>query len=58
MCKINVARIVARAVIYQWMINLITPSQWSHAWINQGISSMIAADIITKVRFLYIFNGT
>jgi len=58
MCKINVVRIVTRAVIYQWMTNLITPFQWSHAWINQGISSLIAADIITKVRFLYIFNAT
>jgi len=38
MCKINVARIVTRAVMYQWVTNLVTPSQWSHAWINQGIS--------------------
>jgi len=58
MRKINVARTVTRAVIYEWMTNLVTPSQWSHTWINQGISSLIAADIITKVRFLYIFNAT
>jgi len=58
MCKINVARIVTRAVIYERVTNLVPFSQWSHAWINQGISSLIAADIITKVRFLYIFNAT
>jgi len=58
MCKINVARTVTRAVIYEWVSNLIPFSQWSHAWINQGISSLIAADIITKVCFLNIFNAT
>jgi len=31
MCKINMMRIVTRAVIYQWVINLVTHSQWSHA---------------------------
>jgi len=58
MCKINVARTVTRAVIYQWVTKLMTPSQRSHMWINQGISSLIAADIITKVCFLNIFNAT
>jgi len=56
MCKINVMRIITRAIIYHWVTNLVSPSQWSHAWINQAISSLIAADIITKVCFLNIFS--
>jgi len=56
MCKINVARIVTRAMIYQWVSNIIMPSQWSDAWINQGISSLLAADVIDKVHFLYIIK--
>jgi len=54
MCKINVARTVTHAIVQHWITNLITPFQWFYAWINQGIFSLLAADIINKVFFLYV----
>jgi len=53
MCKINMTRIVTRATIYQWVTNLVNSTRWSYAWISQSISTLLAANVIDNIYFLF-----
>jgi len=49
------ARLIARKIAYQWSTNLISPSWWSHAWMTEGIATILGTDAINKVIFLSYF---
>jgi len=52
--KIDVARLIARKLAHQWIH--VTPSWWSYAWINEGISTLFGMEAINKVScFLKFF---
>jgi len=53
--KIEVARLIARKIAYQWFGNVVNPSWWSDAWMNEGIATLFGMDAINKVIFLSYF---
>ncbi|GAB1867936.1 Aminopeptidase N [Camponotus japonicus] len=46
--KIEVACLIARQIAYQWFDNTVSPSWWSHYWLNQGIATLLGIDILDK----------
>jgi len=49
------ARLIAQKIAYQWIGNLVSPSWWSHAWMIEGIATILGMDAINKVIFLSYF---
>ncbi|KYM93914.1 Thyrotropin-releasing hormone-degrading ectoenzyme [Cyphomyrmex costatus] len=47
--KVDVARLIAQKIAYQWYGNLISPLWWSDAWLYEGLTTILAADAINKI---------
>jgi len=53
--KVDVVRLIAQKIAYQWYSNLISPTWWLHAWLFEGLITLLATDAINEVGFLKIF---
>ncbi|XP_018405346.1 PREDICTED: uncharacterized protein LOC108781767 [Cyphomyrmex costatus] len=49
--KVNIARLIAQKIAYQWYGNLVSPLWWSDAWLYEGLTTLLATDAINKVDF-------
>jgi len=45
-----VARTVARKIVHQYLGNLVSQSSWSYLWLNEGIATFLAMEIVSKVN--------
>lgn len=50
--KVDVARLIAQKIAYQWYSNLVSPVWWSDAWLYEGLTTLLATDAINEVGFL------
>jgi len=50
--KIEVAYFIAYEMARLSLDNMLTPISWSHLWINEGLSRLIALEALDKVFFL------
>jgi len=48
MRKIEVARLIASKIAYQWFGNILSPS-WSHFWLYDGLATLFGEEAIVKV---------
>ncbi|XP_071569965.1 putative aminopeptidase-2 [Temnothorax nylanderi] len=46
--KFEVARTVTRKMVHQFFGNLVGESWWSYLWLNEGIASFLAMEIVNK----------
>jgi len=49
MCKMEVARLIAPKIAYQWFSNVLSPSWWSYFWLHDGLATLFAEEAIVKV---------
>jgi len=54
--KFQVAHMIARKIVHQYIGNLVGQSSWSYLWLNEGIATFLAMKIINQVVFLYKFS--
>ncbi|XP_053976711.1 thyrotropin-releasing hormone-degrading ectoenzyme-like isoform X3 [Hylaeus volcanicus] len=47
--KCEVATIVIHELTHQWFGNVVSPTWWSHVWLNEGFSSYFEYYIIDKI---------
>jgi aminopeptidase N len=47
--KMDVARTISRAMVRQSIDNAISPSWWSHAWLNEGLAILFHANVLSEV---------
>ncbi|XP_018050342.1 PREDICTED: aminopeptidase N-like [Atta colombica] len=47
--KVDVARLIAQKIAYQWYSNLISPTWWLHAWLFEGLTTLLATDAINEI---------
>jgi len=53
--KIEMTYLIGRKISRQWLSTVVSPSWWSHLWLNEGIATYVyIADVVNKVNFLYI----
>jgi len=48
MRKIEVARLIAPKIAYQWFSNVLSLS-WSYFWLHDGLATLFAEEAIVKV---------
>ncbi|EZA51702.1 Aminopeptidase N [Ooceraea biroi] len=57
--KREIAHVITRAIIHQVIDNTITPSWWSHLWLNEGLAALLHMDTLEQIfpewRFLDLF---
>ncbi|XP_018405347.1 PREDICTED: aminopeptidase Ey-like, partial [Cyphomyrmex costatus] len=46
--KVDIARLIAQKIAYQWYGNLVSPRWWSDAWLYEGLTTLLATDAINK----------
>ncbi|CAL1676416.1 unnamed protein product [Lasius platythorax] len=56
--KIEVARLIARGVAYQWFGNLISPSWSSYLWLNDGLTTLFGMDALDAVNALENYENS
>ncbi|CAL1676412.1 unnamed protein product [Lasius platythorax] len=56
--KIEVARLVARGVAYQWFGNLISPSWSSYSWLYDGLTTLFGMDALDAVNALEDYENS
>jgi len=49
MRKIEIARLIAPKIAYQWFGNVISPHSWSSHWIHNGLAILFGEEAISKV---------
>jgi len=49
MREMEVARLMASKVAFQWFSNMISRSWWSPIWLHQGLAVLFAEKAIVKV---------
>jgi len=49
MRKMEVARLVAPKIAYQWFGNVLSPTWWSHFWLYDGLATLYGEEAIVKV---------
>ena len=54
--KVDVARLIAQKITHQWYTNLISPTWWTHLWLFEGLTTLLATDAINEVDFLNYFQ--
>lgn len=47
---IEIARLIARQVAYQWF-GVPSSSSWSHRWLNEGLALLFGIEAIDTVSF-------
>jgi len=57
MRKIEIARLTAPKIAYQWFGNVLSPSWWSHFWLYDGLATLFGEEAIDKVS-TFINIGT
>ncbi|XP_024868643.1 aminopeptidase M1-like, partial [Temnothorax curvispinosus] len=50
MRKIEVARLIAHKIAYQWFGNAISSSRWSSFWLHDGLATLFGEEAIVKCR--------
>lgn len=50
MHKINIARLIAPRIAYQWFGNAVSPSRWSSFWLHDGLATFFGEEAIAKVH--------
>jgi len=53
MREIEVARLVASKIAYQWFSNVFG-SSWSHIWLHDGLTILFAEKAVVKVSIYFI----
>jgi len=53
MRKIEIARLIAPKIAYQWFENVLSPSWWSHFWLYDGLATLFGEEAVVKVSTLY-----
>jgi len=46
MCKLEIARLIASKIAYQWFSNVFNPS---HFWLHDGLAALFGEKAIVKV---------
>jgi len=54
MRKMEVARLIAPKIAYQWFSNVL--SSWTHFWLHDGLATLFGEEAIVKVS-IFINNG-
>jgi len=49
MRQMEVARLIAPKIAYQWFSNVFSSSSWSHIWLHNGLAILFAEKAIVKV---------
>jgi len=55
MRKMDIARLIANKIAYQWFGNVITPFWWSSLWLHEGLATLFGEEAVVKV-FTFITN--
>jgi len=51
MRKIEIARLIAPKIAYQWLGNAVSSPWWSHFWLHEGLAVLFGEEIVVKVVF-------
>jgi len=57
MRKIEIARLIANKIAYQWLGNVISPYWWSSLWLHDGLATLFGEEAVVKV-FTFTNNVT
>jgi len=49
MRKIEIARLIANKIAYQWFGNVISPYWWSSLWLHEGLATLFGEEAVIKV---------
>jgi len=49
MRKMEIARLIASKIAYQWFSNVFSSFWWSHIWLHDGLAILFAEEAIVKV---------
>jgi len=52
MRKMEIARLIANKIAYQWFGNVISPSWWSSLWLHDGLATLFGEEAVVKVIIL------
>jgi len=55
MRKIQIARLIAPKIAYQWFSNILSTSWWSYFWLHDGLAILFGEEAIVKV-FTFILQ--
>ncbi|XP_026831403.1 aminopeptidase N-like isoform X2 [Ooceraea biroi] len=47
--KREIASTVARGIVHQMIDNAISPSWWSHLWLNEGLATLLYMEILDEI---------
>jgi len=47
--QMEIARTISYAMVRQAINNAISPSWWSHAWLNEGLALFIRTEVVNEV---------
>ena len=53
MRKVEVARLIAPKIAYQWFGNILNITWWSYFWLHDGFAIMFGEEAVAKV-FIFI----
>jgi len=49
MRKMEIARLIANKIAYQWFGNVISPSWWSSLWLHDGLATLFGEEAVVQV---------
>jgi len=49
MRQIEIARLIASKIAYQWFGNVVSPYSWSAHWLHNGLATLFGEEAISKV---------
>jgi len=49
MRKIEITRLIAFKIAYQWFGNVISPFWWSSFWLYEGLATLFGEEAVVKV---------
>ncbi|KYN50573.1 putative aminopeptidase 2, partial [Trachymyrmex cornetzi] len=53
MGKMEIARLIAPKIAYQWFSNLLSSDWWSYFWLHDALAAMLGEEAVAKV-FIFI----
>jgi len=45
----EIARLIAKKIAYQWFGNVISPYWWSSLWLHEGLATLFGEEAVVKV---------